>query len=485
MDVPILKYVDVLIGLAAVVLLVCTVVAAGAQMLLSYTFTKARHLRDGLGDMISQIDPATLGPHARYIAERLLRHPLVARDNTRLGLLFWKMRAALRRRRGKPPLPSLNPCDTMQREEIVLLMLEWAAQDGALITQDLELSAGSAEEAGRLKEVRVAIQTALDKAGVGDAGATARAIRDRIMKKECEDPGQASAVTRAQAVAAVPTGDLGAKIHYWYDNTIARVKDNYALTARVVAAVLALFVVFGIQFDAVNLIQRLVKDDKLRASLLSEAEVQTRRYEDARQALGAAAAAGQPAPDAEWRASDASLQRERISAALADLRDPNRGIVPSYPIWSKLAQTRLCTAAALPKGHFEGKVAAGPAEAKVSADLDELRPLDELAAAIRASGAPVSVYAGDGCLTLVAQSAGADSVALAANGKPLTASVKGVDWFGIRRRLPGMLLAWVLVALGSPFWYDLLKKVLGFRSVLASKDDEDRNRRQQEQPKAA
>jgi hypothetical protein len=46
------------------------------------------------------------------------------------------------------------------------------------------------------------------------------------------------------------------------------------------------------------------------------------------------------------------------------------------------------------------------------------------------------------------------------------------------RKLPGLLIAILLVSLGAPFWYNILKDLLGLRSGLAQKDDLQRTIRQ-------
>jgi len=50
------------------------------------------------------------------------------------------------------------------------------------------------------------------------------------------------------------------------------------------------------------------------------------------------------------------------------------------------------------------------------------------------------------------------------------------------RRYPGMILAVLLISLGAPFWYNILKDLLGLRSALAQKDDAQRAQRQVTQP---
>ncbi len=46
------------------------------------------------------------------------------------------------------------------------------------------------------------------------------------------------------------------------------------------------------------------------------------------------------------------------------------------------------------------------------------------------------------------------------------------------RKIPGLLLAILLVSLGAPFWYNTLKNLLGLRSAIAQKDDMQRLIRQ-------
>ncbi|HET9467157.1 MAG TPA: hypothetical protein VFO48_02050, partial [Vicinamibacterales bacterium] len=43
------------------------------------------------------------------------------------------------------------------------------------------------------------------------------------------------------------------------------------------------------------------------------------------------------------------------------------------------------------------------------------------------------------------------------------------------------LFSWVLLSLGAPFWFDALKNLLRLRSVMARKDDVDRQKREDAQ----
>jgi hypothetical protein len=401
MDVPILRYLDIVIGLSVVMLLICTIVASITQLLLSTTYARARYLRDALGDMVEQIDPPLLGPHARYIAERLLRHPLAARDNTFFG--HWM--AALRNRlRGKLPLPSLNPAGVVQREEIIFYLLDWATEDGALARQDGLLAGGDAHVKAQLDRLRDILRRVMMRAGVADPAAVAKAVRERILLHESSDPAAPAQVWRVKAISEAALTDLSAKVFTWFDNTMARVSNTFALEAKVVASIIALVVCLVGQVDSVNLLRRLATDDKYRAAVVALAPAVQKQYEEAQRRLDELKSAAKPddaqAAKQKAAADQAKILSDSVRSAVTSLSDPNLSLLPSY----------------LSPGQ----------------DKDRWKDFES-----------------------------------------------AVFW----KKLPGILFSWILVSLGAPFWYDLLKKLLGLRSLLARKDDDEaRQRQQQQQP---
>jgi hypothetical protein len=69
-------------------------------------------------------------------------------------------------------------------------------------------------------------------------------------------------------------------------------------------------------------------------------------------------------------------------------------------------------------------------------------------------------------------------------GKAGLISMPGGNWFQQMsdiRKYPGLLLSILLVSLGAPFWYNVLKDLIGLRSSLAKKDDAQRIVRQTNQ----
>ncbi len=67
----------------------------------------------------------------------------------------------------------------------------------------------------------------------------------------------------------------------------------------------------------------------------------------------------------------------------------------------------------------------------------------------------------------------------------MTLPFGGGNWSGQladARKWPGMLISILLLSLGAPFWYNVLKDLLKLRSDIAGKDDTQRAERQSTAP---
>ena len=367
MDIPILKYIDILIGLAVVMLLGTTVVAAVTQLLLSSLYFRARSLRIGLEELIRELDPSQFNAaDSRLVAEMLLRHPLLARPSSPMGAVLNRLHNWVRRQRGLAPLPAANPTDVIQRSELVLLQMEWAANEGPL-AQDTGLPA---VQAGALRDK---LRQVLVNNGIGDPAGVLRAVRLQAIENERNEPAQPAHSWWNRALLQEAASDWLGKVNHGFDNAMARVSQAFSLKARSITCAVSLLVVFSIQLDSLSLLRRLSVDDKLRDSLVKEAEMITARIEKAE---------AKDKPEAE----KARAARAEIDATLALMREPRFALVPDKLVWD--------------------------------------------------------------------------------------------DPAGARRRLPGVLLSWILLSLGTPFWFNLLKNLLSLRSVLARKDDKERSDRE-------
>src|SRR5581483_1285671 len=127
---PMLKTIDIFIGLSLVMLLVSMIVTVITQAVTSLLNSRGKHLLTGVADMLEQVHPGITRKIAEEIADKALTHPLVSSVNGRLA-------------------------NVIHREELTKLLLEMASEDGP---QKLS------------QEARQALQTAMAENGVCRCG---------------------------------------------------------------------------------------------------------------------------------------------------------------------------------------------------------------------------------------------------------------------------------------------------------------------------
>lgn len=363
MDIPVLKYLDVLIGLSLVMVLGSTVVLAVTQVILNVTFARSRHLQRGLTRLILQTEPDQVRAHAPYIAKLIVRHPLIGRQTLLTPLR--KMIAA-RRAATAPILPPVRAGSVVQREELAYLLIEFAAGEGPLMDP-----AEQGAPPPHVVQAREALAAALAINGVEDPAATLRAIRLKVVQNERAEPDLPASRWRADAVADVGANDFIAKLHANFDNTIARVSDGFSAESKLWVAAVAFVVAFALQLDTLHLLRRLSVDDGFRAALVD---------------VGAKL-------DQQKIAEASPAEQQELALRIAEARE-------SYALLAS-PTFNLVPATFPPAGER-----------------------------------------------------------LAALGRP------------------GVLISWVLLLLGAPFWFDALKNLLRLRSVMARKDDAERKQRE-------
>lgn len=387
MNVPILKYVDVLIGLSLVMLLVSTVVLAVTQMILNSCFARARHLQKGLRRLILSLNPAELRALAPYLSRLILRHPLLGQQTmfTPFRKVWWPLRRTIAGWRGQDaePLPPLSPGSVVQREELAYLLIELAAGEGPL--QD-PLDNGTLP--GLTAQAQAAVAEALKANGIEDPAATLRAIRLKIVENERAAPGEPSHRWYANAVSDCAPTDFVARIHATFDGTMARVTDAFTAESKLWVSAVALVVAFALQLDAFALVKRLSMDDAYRETLVKTATDLKLEELD---------------PEQLKANPDLETAKASVKESLALLASPSINLLPTRP-------------------------------------------------------------------------------AVPANADWWT---RAKSYLPPSKNVPGVLFAWVLLSLGAPFWFDMLKNALKLRSLLAKKDEAERDDRQQTQPAAA
>ena len=241
---PMLKTVDIFIGLSLVMLLVSMIVTAITQVVNNFLNSRGKHLLKGVADMIEQLDPGITRGIAEEIADAVLRNPLVSDGKGRLG-------------------------SVIHREELTKLLLELGAGDGAT----------------RLSEqASQALQTALKNGGLCQDG-TPDQVRNQIREKlknvralalqlELAHPELTNAARARVAMIQQANSEFLAKINLWFDQTMDRASERFTAHTRFVTFFAGLAVALALQLDTAALVSRLSIDDQLRQSLLDLAQKQ-------------------------------------------------------------------------------------------------------------------------------------------------------------------------------------------------------------------
>lgn len=356
MDVPVLRYVDVFIGLALIMLLGCSVVAALTQLITSGFYLRAQYLRQGLADILQQLDPGAKDMDCQYVAKLIQRHPLVSRPATLPGELLVRIQRALFK--NSRWMPSGAPAVVVQKHELLSILLEWASGEGVL---------GGNKQ---LAVMTLRLRSVLQANGLHSPAETLNAMRHQVVAQERAFPERGEHLWHSAAFIDSCPPVLVAKVHNWYDAMAARTSQRFTLQSRwITTAIAGGLLLFVFPIDTLDLIKRLSLDDKLRESLVRQAE-------------------------------------------------------------KKLAETKD--------------------EKELKTVQENLKEVQAAALELRTVAAPFDIQFA-------------------------FPPVRGGAGFS---HLPGILLSWVLLTLGTPFWYDALKNLLKFRSVIAQKDDEDRKDRQ-------
>jgi len=346
----ILKYLDVLIGLAVVMVLLSPLVASLTQFLLWLGGARAGRLQVALESLILLLNkpgddqaPALSQDEAASVAKSVLLHPMIGKP----PFLFFKER----------------PGDVVEREELIRILLEFA--------RDAETPVKK-----KLREILAAND-------VADPGATLVAIRNHAQAMELKDTALQGHARLAKAILTAASGAFTGKINTWFDQVMERTSGEYQFRAQMITVFAAAIVALVVQVDSIDLLKKLSTDDKLRDSLVNQAQAQETRLEQQ--------ASAQPSQRNSDELELARARRDEIESNLAKLRDPQLGLLPDHFIWQPLPRARLMRNpdwAPPYSRRLELVVGAAvyPIEPRWTAD-----PLSDIEGAIRNSAAPVSL----------------------------------------------------------------------------------------------
>jgi hypothetical protein len=253
--------------------------------------------------------------------------------------------------------------EVVQREELIRILLEFAAKPAT-------------PEQQKLRQI-------LANDGVPDPTRALADIRAVAQQLELTAPALAAHERVSKAILTAAQSSFVGRINNWFDQIMERTTSEYKFRAQLVTVVGAALVAASVQMDSIDLLKRLSTDDKLRESLVAQAEHQQQRLDQQVQA---------PTPERDQDEIQlAKARRDEIEANLAKLRDPQLGVLPDHFIWQPLPRARLI------RNPDWGVPYSRRLELVVGASVYPLEPqwssdvLGDIETAIRNSGAPVTM----------------------------------------------------------------------------------------------
>jgi hypothetical protein len=442
-------------------LLALTLTQAGAPLpLKQVTLTFQRNRAYDQPNPLPPPVSLSLG-EAEKIAESVLLHPMIAQPT------FWR-------------LPWPRKGEVVDREELIRVLLGFAANPTAI---------GLPAPKPAILEAMRRLRQLLAENDVPDPGRALADIREAAQRLELTDAAAAAHDRFTTAILQSAQSAFVGRVNAWFDHVMDRTTGEYKFRAQLVTILGALVVAFAVQLDTIDLLKRLSSDDKLRDSLVQQAGVQQKRFDEQQKV----------ATPNQNELDLARMRRDEIESNLANLRDPQLKVLPDHFIWQPLPQARLMYNPAWTPpylSHLELVVggAVYPLQPQGTAD-----PLADIESAIRNSNAPLKAVrqklAAHYDLVLTSRLLGPLQLR-STPGKPETNMLNAAaEWSCtgpvcfdrdlFQQSWRGVVLTWVLLSLGAPFWYDALKDLLKLRSTVAKKEEDARNDRQTDTTAAA
>jgi hypothetical protein len=227
-----LKAIDILLGVAVVMLVFSAMVTIITQFAISYWNLKGKHLKIGLADLLEQLSPGINRLCAEHIAEKLLLHPLVRESEKKLG-------------------------SVIHRGELTTLLLDFAGGDSKVKIDDVS---------------RKALSGALAANGISNPGEVLDRVRTVALQIELANPELSNSLRHNLALLREANSTFLAKINGWFDQTIDRVTDRFTLNTRYVTFIAGLSIAMVLQLDTIMLVNQLAKDPGLREALVQLAK---------------------------------------------------------------------------------------------------------------------------------------------------------------------------------------------------------------------
>ncbi|MGO9261434.1 MAG: hypothetical protein ACLQU1_34795 [Bryobacteraceae bacterium] len=252
------KTLDLLLGIATVMLLLSLVVTALTHYMVSLCNLRGRHLRAGLVPLLARLDPRIGSRNAVPLATAILKDPLICESAGRMA-------------------------SVIHRAQLIRFCLSLAAEAAG----NTSAGSGRQDDPQSYASPVEALYWTLHAHGIADP----RAILDRVSRHALEleqvQPELTELARQEMAVVAAVAAPFVAKINACFDQTMDRVSARFTSAVRAITVAAALGLASFLQIDCLALVNHLAMDEGLRNQVV-KAALEGKGGESARQQLGVA-----------------------------------------------------------------------------------------------------------------------------------------------------------------------------------------------------
>jgi hypothetical protein len=249
------KTLDLLVGIATVMLLLSLVVTALTHYLVSLCNLRGRHLRTGLASLLARLDRRIGSRNAVPLATAILRDPLICETAGRMASVIHRA----------------------QLSKFCLSLAAEAVGNAPDAAPDDPQSYASPVEA---------LYWTLRAHGIADPSAILDRISRHALELEQAQP-ELTELARQEIAVAAAAAPFVARINACFDQTMDRVSARFTSAVRAITVAAALGLASFLQIDCLALVNHLAMDEGLRNQVV-KAALEGKGGDSARQQLSVA-----------------------------------------------------------------------------------------------------------------------------------------------------------------------------------------------------
>lgn len=449
-----LQHLDTVIAFAVVMLLLSLLVTVLVQMVVTALYLRGKNLLWATELLIGQIDPELKGD-ARNLAERVLRHPALSRAEHTLALAMKKSELVLalddiRKRRGGEEEERLG----FGRRLLRRVMRRLKGISGLRLPA---LQPATYERLDRLF-------TQVVREDAPELTAKAQELLERL---EARFPEQAGDLRGLVEETYRRTAGFVLKVDAWFDTVMDRSSDRFKGWSRAITAGVSLVLAFSLHIDSLALVHQLSADGELRAELVRSAEDV---LEEAGEVLPQTASGPQAQIGTRAiRAMGVYPGEDGVEALVKEVCAAQAGGGPTGGGASSAAVATCAPGLTTPEAGRDWLLPRVPAERR-----DEVRQAYDLHARAQTKAALEELgFAFSGLERRLAET----RLHIIPAGYCASPPPERLDRLLYRLRCPfvfqgwrqilGVLISAMLLSLGAPFWFNVLRRLVDLRPVVA------------------